>query len=120
MEFVSTHDISQAEVAAAAPGGTIEREIGLPRGASRWTLQIVPKHAGGAASNPSTELLYDVGGDEFFPVSPSTLATATKNLANVITREDAISRFKLRVTIPAGPKIDGDILVRLFVDRGGA
>jgi len=114
-EFVSQHDIPNAELVAAGIGGTVERTIRIPPAAGRWTLQIVPVD-GGAAADPTFVLEYDVGGNVFVPINPAAAGTALRDKTNVITREDVVTRVKAKVTNGASV-IAGDVLIRLYESR---
>ena len=113
-EFSSNHDIPNAELVAATPGGTVERIVPIPVAADRWTLLIVPID-GAAGPDPTFDLEYDVGG-AFFPTNPATSATAKRDEANIITREDVVNRVKVKIT-NGGTVIIGDVLIRLFISR---
>jgi len=120
VEFVKAFDIPNADIIAAGVGSTIEKEIAIPAGASRWTIHIVPKTIGaGPFNDPTFNLQYHVGNGEFFDTNPATSNPALVNKTNVITREDMVSRIKVQMTNPPTNLQDGDTLVRLFMDRSG-
>lgn len=116
MEFVKAFDIPQSEIAAAGALGTVTREIPLPVAAQRWTIQIVPKSVG-AADNPTFNMKYHAGNNEFFDTNPVSTAAAVVNSTNVITREDVVNRVRIEMINPAANLQDGDTLIRLFIDR---
>lgn len=112
-EHVKAHDIPNTELVSAGPGGVVKRVVPIPTGIARWTILLVPKDAG-AAPDPTFTLKYEIRG-QFFGTNPSTGPTTTvKNKANVITREDVVTKVEVTITLGIAPVPDGDFLISLY------
>lgn len=108
--------ISKQTIEALTANDTDELEFKIPSGFQRWTLHVVPIHAGGGSPDePTADVLYWVA-DDWRQVNGTTPAAAVVNKANVVTREDVVARIKLTLlngaTVP-----DGGAVVELWGDR---
>jgi len=116
-EFVSKHDILVADWNGLSP---VERIIKIPVSAARWTLLITPFDSG-PASDPTADLEYDIGNDQFLATNPASSVVAVIGTANVVTREDVVNRIKLKLT-PSVAAPNGNsgligVAIRLLIAR---
>lgn len=116
MEFVSEHDIPVAELTTAGAGGTVSREIPIPPGARIWTVLVHPIDSGPATADPTAKYQYQIQG-VFKDTNPALSAPAVRNKINITSREDAVNRVKLVLTLGVDPQPDGGVEVRLSMTR---
>lgn len=97
------------------PAAAYNLEFVFSAGFIRWSLIITPRDAAGTNTDPSVDVKYWTGTD-YQSSNPATGGTATKNKANVITREDAVTKVLVTVRAGANP-VDGGVDVALFGTR---
>lgn len=112
MEFIERKAITDV----SAGGTTFPLDFVLPAGMTRWSLHLLPKHAGGAIVDPNANIQYFIDG-AFRTVNPAASGTAPRNVVSIFTREDAISRVRIQLTTDAGGGPDGEFVVELFGAR---
>lgn len=115
-EYVSSHDIPNADLATAGALGSVTREVTIPISAVRWTFLVVPKNTAGAPPDPNFALEYGVDGT-FYPANPPTGPTpVVKNAVNILTKENVVNLVRVKITNGA-TLIDGDVLIRFYIAR---
>ena len=112
MEFIERKTVPDVSTG----GQTFSLDFAMPPSMIRWSFHILPKHAGGAITDPTAAVEYFVDG-AFRAVNPNSVATAPVNKASTITREDGIGRVRVVLNTDAGGGPDGGLSVELFGDR---
>lgn len=126
MEFIASKRIPVLHVGNAA--NPDEVEFIMPSGILRWTLLIVPiNKTASTPVGPTANVQYwvpDTYGPDgppdgnsdlsgYFTTNPATSATTMVNQANVITREDAVSKIMVQLSIASGNAPDQGAIVIL-------